>query len=63
MDYFSLGVFEAQTNRAPHSMKASLINSIKEEAARNEKVMVKAACGRFRGHVEFAIAFGSIYIK
>jgi hypothetical protein len=47
MDYFFWGVLEACINRAPHSMKASLINSFKEEATRLEKSMVKATCGHF----------------
>ena len=44
MDYFFCGVLGACTNRAAHSIKASLINSIKEEAAMLEKSMVKFAC-------------------
>ena len=63
LDYFFWGVLEARTNRAAHSTKASLINSIMEEAARLEKGIVEAACSRFRGRVKAVIAAEGGYIE
>lgn len=52
IDNFFCGALEACTNRAAHSIKASFINSIKEEAIMLEKGIVEAACIHFRGYME-----------
>lgn len=63
MDYFFWSVLEARTNRRPHTTKASLIASIKEQAASFERDMVKKACSRFRSRVEQVIEAEGSYIK
>ena len=53
--YFFRGVLENQTNRRPHTTKASLIASIKEQCIFIDRGIVKKACGSFRTRIECVI--------
>ncbi len=63
MDYFFWGVLESRTNRHPHTTKASLITSIKEQCRVMEREMVQRACGRFRSRVEQVIEAEGSFIE
>ena len=55
MDYFFWGILENQTNQCPHTIKASLIASIKEQCISIDREMVKNACRSFRTRIECII--------
>ena len=63
MDYFFWRVLENQTNRRPHTTKASLIASIKKQCISIDREMVKKDCGSFRTRIERVIEAEDKYVK
>ena len=63
MDYFVWGYLESRVNRRPHTTKASLIASIKEQFASMPSTLVKRACGRFRTRITAVIEAEGNYIE
>lgn len=63
MDYFVWGYLEARVNRRPHTTKASLISSIREQFAAMPKGLVTKACARFRGRITAVIEADGNYIE
>ena len=63
MDYFFWGILENQTNRCPHTAKASLIASIKEQCVSIDREMVKKACRSFGTRIECVIEAEGNYFK
>ncbi len=55
LDYFVWGYLGTHTKRRAHTIKASLITSIKENFASMDKAMVAKTCVAFRGQVEAVI--------
>lgn len=62
MDYFVWGYLEARVNRRPHTTKASLIASIREQFEGLPMDLVTKACGRFRGRITAVIEAEGNYI-
>ena len=63
MDYFFWGILENQTNQRPHTTKASLITSIKEQCISIDREMMKKACGSFRTRIERVIEAEGNYVE
>ena len=63
MDYFFWGILKNQTNRCPHTTKASLIASIKEQYIYIDREMVKKACRSFRTRMERSIEAEGNYVE
>ena len=63
MDYFFWGILKNQTNRHPHTTKASFIASIKEQCISIDREMVKKACGSFRTKIEHIIEAEGNYVE
>ena len=63
MDYFVWGYLESRVNRRPHTTKASLIASIKEQFASMPSTLMKRACGRFRTRITAVIEAEGNYIE
>ena len=63
MDYFFWGVLENQINQCPHTTKASLIASVKEQCISIDREMVKKACESFRTRIECVIKAEGNYVE
>ena len=63
MEYFFWGVLKNQTNQCPHTTKASLSPSIKEQCISIDREMVKKPCESFRTRIECVIEAESNYVK
>ena len=63
MDYFVWGNLEAHTSRRPHTLKASLIVSIKEHFTTLPRDLVIKSCSLFRGRIEAVIEAEINYFK
>ena len=63
MDYFVWGYLESRVNRRPHTTKASLIASMKQQFASMPSTLVTCACGRFRTRITAVIEAEGNYIE
>ena len=63
MDYFVWGHLEARVNRRPHTIKASLNVSIREQFAVMPRDLVTETCGWFGGCITTMIEAEDDYIE